>query len=288
MEEILWFNINRVVVHTESHPPTKHNMQTQGSKMPSGSTPFFYLCYLLLVSCLLLLEEAKAARHGGISLRSQHMALLQWKATLASPPPQMSSWQEHTSPCNWTGIMCTAVRHGCRMPLVVTNISLPDAGSIPSSIGNITKLGLLQLNRNQITGSIPQEVGNLMNLKDLSLYENQISGAIPNTFGKLQSIQELQIFSNKLSGSLPQEFGELINLVVLELANNSLSGPLPANICLGGNLQFLSISYNMFNGPIPRSLKTCTTLVRLRLESNQLTEIYLSILVCIHISQRCG
>ncbi|XP_073358976.1 MDIS1-interacting receptor like kinase 2-like isoform X2 [Aegilops tauschii subsp. strangulata] len=102
-------------------------MQTLGSK-PCCSTPLFYLYYLLLVSCLHLFEEAHAARHGGISLRSQHMALLHWKATIASPPLQMSSWQENTSPCNWTGIMCTAVRHGRRMPWVVTNISLPNVG----------------------------------------------------------------------------------------------------------------------------------------------------------------
>ena len=87
----------------------------------------FYL-YLLFVPCLLLLKEAHAARHGRISLRSQHMALLHWKATLANPQLQMSSWQENTSPCNWTGIMCPTIRHGRRMPQVVTNISLPDAG----------------------------------------------------------------------------------------------------------------------------------------------------------------
>ncbi|VAH00128.1 unnamed protein product [Triticum turgidum subsp. durum] len=102
-------------------------MRTLHRKMTSSSAPLLYL-YLLLVPCLLLLEEAHASHHGGISLRSQHMALLHWKATIASPPLQMSSWQENTGPCNWTGIMCTLVRHGSRMPWMVTNISLPDAG----------------------------------------------------------------------------------------------------------------------------------------------------------------
>ncbi|VAH00207.1 unnamed protein product [Triticum turgidum subsp. durum] len=124
-------------------------MQTLGSKMLSCSTPLFYLCCLLLVSFLLLLEEAHAARHGGISLRSQHTALLQWKATLASPPLQMSSWQENTSPCNWTGIMCAAVRHGRRMPWVVTNISLPDAG-IHGQLGGYGKVYMAQLEDGQL------------------------------------------------------------------------------------------------------------------------------------------
>ncbi|VAH12090.1 unnamed protein product [Triticum turgidum subsp. durum] len=114
-------------------------MQKLGSKM----RPLLYLC-LSLVPCLLLLEEAHATRHGGISLRSQHMALLHWKATLVSPPLQMGSWQETTSPCNWTGIMCTAIRHGRRMPWMVTNISLPDAG-IRGQLGGYGKVYKAQL-----------------------------------------------------------------------------------------------------------------------------------------------
>uniref|UniRef100_A0A452XIQ0 non-specific serine/threonine protein kinase n=1 Tax=Aegilops tauschii subsp. strangulata TaxID=200361 RepID=A0A452XIQ0_AEGTS len=125
-----------------------HTMQTLGSK-PCCSTPLFYLYYLLLVSCLHLFEEAHAARHGGISLRSQHMALLHWKATIASPPLQMSSWQENTSPCNWTGIMCTAVRHGRRMPWVVTNISLPNVG-INGQLGGYGKVYKSQLQDGQL------------------------------------------------------------------------------------------------------------------------------------------
>ncbi|VAH00138.1 unnamed protein product [Triticum turgidum subsp. durum] len=145
------------------------------------------------------------------------------------------------------------------------------SGSIPDSLGNRTKLVVLTLSENQLTGSIPQELGNLMNLETLYLYRNQISGSIPKTFGKLQSIQNLQIYDNKLAGSLPEDFGDLINLVKLGLANNSLSGPLPANICSGGRLQELNVGSNMFSGPIPRSLKTCTSLVKIVLEKNQLT-----------------
>ncbi|VAH00208.1 unnamed protein product [Triticum turgidum subsp. durum] len=140
-------------------------MQTLGSKMLSCSTPLFYLCCLLLVSFLLLLEEAHAARHGGISLRSQHTALLQWKATLASPPLQMSSWQENTSPCNWTGIMCAAVRHGRRMPWVVTNISLPDAG-IHGQLGELNFSALpfltyIDLQNNTLHGALPPSINSL-------------------------------------------------------------------------------------------------------------------------------
>ncbi|XP_048561128.1 probable leucine-rich repeat receptor-like protein kinase At1g35710 isoform X2 [Triticum urartu] len=119
-------------------------MQTLSSKMRA----LFYLC-LLFVPCLLLLQEARAARHGGVSLSSQRMALLHWKATLASPSLQMSSWQENTSPCNWTGIMCTAIHHGRHMPWVVTSISLPDAG-IRGQLGGYGKVYKAQLQDGQL------------------------------------------------------------------------------------------------------------------------------------------
>ncbi|XP_031095435.1 MDIS1-interacting receptor like kinase 2-like isoform X2 [Ipomoea triloba] len=42
------------------------------------------------------------------------------------------------------------------------------------------------------------------------------------------------------------------------------------NLCLGQSLENVSVAYNEFSGKIPKSLKYCTTLYRLRLESNEL------------------
>ncbi|KAM3405796.1 hypothetical protein ACQJBY_000049 [Aegilops geniculata] len=229
-------------------------MQTLRRKMASCSAPLLYLC-LLLVPCLLLLEEAHAARHGGISLRSQRMALLRWKATLAGPPLQMSSWQEHTSPCNWTGIMCTAVRHGRRVPWVVTNISLPDAGihgqfrelnfsalpflayidlhnnslhgALPASISLLSALSVLGLTYNQLTGKIPNEIGGLQSLMLLDLSFNRFTGHIPSSLGNLTMLTYLGIHQNMVSGPIPWEIGRLVNLQILQLTNNTLSGMIP-------------------------------------------------------------
>ena len=152
--------------------------------------PVLYLC-LLLMPCLFLVEEAHAAWHGGISLRSQRMALLHWKATLASTPLQMSSWQENTSPCNWTGIMCTAVRHGRRMPWVVTNISLPDAG-IRGQLGELNFsalpfLAYIDLTNNSFHGALPPSINSLSALLVLKLPYNQLTGKIPYEIGGLRS-----------------------------------------------------------------------------------------------------
>jgi Leucine-rich repeat (LRR) protein len=53
-------------------------------------------------------------------------------------------------------------------------------GSIPSEIGYLTNLIILDLYTNQLTGSIPPEIGNLTNLIRLDLSDNQLSSVIPD------------------------------------------------------------------------------------------------------------
>ena len=99
---------------------------------------------ILLQPCLPDLQVDAAARHGGgVSLRSQQAALLRWKSATGSPPA-LDSWRRQTSPCNWTGVECSAVRHGHRRPPAVTSISLPQAG-IGGRLGdlNLTALPFL-------------------------------------------------------------------------------------------------------------------------------------------------
>ena len=59
----------------------------------------------------------------------------------------------------------------------VTEISLNEnnlAGTIPSEVGNLTKLFLLNLSSNQLSGSIPSELGNLIMLGRLYLTSTAI------------------------------------------------------------------------------------------------------------------
>ncbi|XP_037473929.1 MDIS1-interacting receptor like kinase 2-like [Triticum dicoccoides] len=266
-------------------------MQKLGSKMEH----LFYFS-LLLVACLLPLQEAYAARHGGISMRSQRMALLHWKATLARPPLQMNSWQENTSPCNWTGIMCTAVRHGRRTPWVVTNISLPDAGihghlgelnfsalpflayidlmnnslhgALPASINTLSALSVLNLGNNQLTGKIPYEIAGLQSLRVLQLTSNRLTGHIPTSLGNLTMLTHLAIHQNMVSGPIPEEIGRLVNLQILHLSNNALSCMIPKTLGNLTQLRGLSLHGNQLSGPIPQELGRLVHLLYLGLNSN--------------------
>ncbi len=64
----------------------------------------------------------------------------------------------------------------------VIEIKLSDnnlSGSIPSQLGKLSNLEILDLNSNQLSGNIPSQLGNLSYLEILNLGKNQLSGSIP-------------------------------------------------------------------------------------------------------------
>ncbi|TKW31162.1 hypothetical protein SEVIR_2G086700v4 [Setaria viridis] len=261
--------------------------------------PLALVLVILLQPCLPYLQVDAAAHHGGVSLRSQQAALLQWKTTMGSPPA-LDSWWHQTSPCNWTGVECGAVRHGHRRPLVVTVISLPHAGiegrlselnfsalpflayldlrysslhgEIPPAITSLSALSYLDLTGNLLHGSIPSDIGNLGRLNQyLGLSFNNLTGSIPASFGNLSMLVDFSIHQNMITGSIPEELGKLTSLEYFEISSTMVTGRIPESL---GNLTKLNLLYlhsNHLSGPIPPSLGNLRGLGDLQLYNNRLS-----------------
>ena len=74
-----------------------------------------------------------------------------------------------------------------RIPTTFTSIDLSNNrfdGEIPSTIGNLQALVVLNLSSNSFTGSIPPSLGNMSEFESLDLSKNNISGRIPHTVEK--------------------------------------------------------------------------------------------------------
>ncbi len=144
-------------------------------------------------------------------------------------------------------------------------------GSIPSELGNLTDLKYLRLGYNAISGEIPSELGNLTKLEYLDLSLNELSGSILPELGNLSNLKYLSLTDNQLSDSIPVELGNLERLSHLRLHNNQLSGSIPGELGYLNNLKSLLLNGNQLSGEIPAELGNLGLLSRLELSSNQLS-----------------
>ncbi len=145
------------------------------------------------------------------------------------------------------------------------------SGEIPSEIYHLTNMTKLWLGSSLLSGSISAEIGNLTNLIDLRLYSSQLTGGIPPEIGNLTNLTGLDLGQNQLSGEIPTEIGNLTNLIHLGLVNNQLSGSIPPEIGNLINLYNLSLSINQLSGNIPIEIGNLTNLAYLSLDNNQLS-----------------
>ncbi|KAK9224749.1 hypothetical protein WN943_009785 [Citrus x changshan-huyou] len=175
-----------------------------------------------------------------------------------------------------------------QLRMMINDISIDELGRIPSEIGalsrlkvldlsynrltgNLTNLTHLDLSLNQLSGRLPQEVGNLKNLVSLFLDNNNLTGPIPSTLYHLNQLSTLYLAYNNLVGPLPKEVGNLKNLDSLLLNRNNLTGPIPSTIGFLNLLDELRLSHNRLDGPIPPTIGNLTYLTSLDLSSNQLS-----------------
>ena len=131
------------------------------------------------------------------------------------------------------------------------------SGEIPMSLGSLSSLTHMLLQRNDLTGEIPAMLGDMSSLVWLGLYDNDLSGGIPMVLGGLSNLQRLYLHGNMLTGEVPSELGNLSSLTNLWLSRNMLTGELPSSLDDLTNLERVRISGgNAFTGCVPAALDT--------------------------------
>ena len=171
---------------------------------------------------------------------------------------------------SWAGVTVTSKRINDLNLRTSAGIAQLE-GSMPTQLGNLTRLFTLDLANNQLSGSIPTQLGSLTNLQRLDLSGNQLTGTIPTQLGSLTALRTLRLNNNQLSGSIPTQLGSLTGLLTLRLDNNQLSGSIPTQLGSLSSLTFLELDNNQLSGSIPTQLGSLTTLQTLNLQGNQLT-----------------
>ena len=86
------------------------------------------------------------------------------------------------------------------------------AGTIPTQLGVLENLELLDLDFNLLQGAIPEELYDLTNLRQFDINNNELSGTISTRIGQLQNLNLIQVESNFLTGRIPDELSSLLLL----------------------------------------------------------------------------
>ena len=94
----------------------------------------------------------------------------------------------HGALCKWHGIECTGGE--------VTSIDLGGnglRGTLPSELGSLSQLRVLNIDESQLSGTLPAGLGMLSELRIILLASNpQLSGTLP-ALGMLTSLKELDL-----------------------------------------------------------------------------------------------
>ncbi|CAK9229287.1 unnamed protein product, partial [Sphagnum troendelagicum] len=129
-------------------------------------------------------------------------------------------------------------------------------GELSPAIGNLSSLTYLVITGNQgLTGPLPSTIGQLANLVVMDLHDNSFSGPIPD-LSALSNLRHLDLNSNSLVGKVEDVFNNLnqIYLLLLDLSSNQLSGGLQIALPFANGtfatLDQLNVSRNQLNGSL--------------------------------------
>jgi len=95
----------------------------------------------------------------------------------------------------------------------------------------LSSLEDLLLSSNSLVGSLPSQLGGLTALQVLDVGSNSIAGSIPSQLGSLTNLNTLDLSSNDIAGSLPSSLGSMSSLTSLDVSGNSLTGSVPSSLC---------------------------------------------------------
>jgi LRR receptor-like serine/threonine-protein kinase FLS2 len=151
-------------------------------------------------------------------------------------------------------------------------------GHIPTSIGSLKGLAMIDLGINNLTGNIPSTIGGLERLQRLNIDGNRIEGFLSEDICQLKNLGEIYLQNNKIFGSIPNCISNLNLLQRLNFSSNRLESSIPINLWNLQNLLFLDLSSNFIDGYLSPNMKKLDVIEHIDLSRNQISRTIPSII----------
>lgn len=181
-----------------------------------------------------------------------------------------------------------------------------EADGIPSYIGKLTDLRILDVANTNFIGdlkgevfqdltsliyldiggitfnsTIPEKITKLPNLKALYAYDGGLKGELEDILPNFKEhIFELWLDNNAISGTIPPEIGNLSSLASLSLSDNAITGSIPTEMGKLTHMQQMWLYANWMEGTVPAELGKMTELKILGIEDNNLEEETIPAEIC--------
>ncbi|XP_016650672.1 PREDICTED: probable LRR receptor-like serine/threonine-protein kinase At3g47570 [Prunus mume] len=214
------------------------------------------------------LESATLPSCNTFGNETDRLALLDLKKRITQDPLHvMSSWNDSLHFCNWVGVTCNR----CTKRVVILKLTAQKlAGSLPKSIGNLSRLTGIDLGNNSFAGEIPQEIGRLGRLRSLNLSRNSFGGKIPSNISHCTQLSYVSVAANNLTGAIPNWIGNFSYLHILYLSKNNFRGSIPNELGRLTHLAEFDISLNNLFGIVPSSIYNISSITIFGVAGNQL------------------
>ncbi|MFT6333871.1 MAG: hypothetical protein ACI86M_003004 [Saprospiraceae bacterium] len=141
------------------------------------------------------------------------------------------------TPCTWYGITCDNQENIIEVDLFNNNL----VGTVPSTLGELTKIRTLKLMNNDLSGTFPDIWADLDVIEFIDLSNNEFTGIMPSSLGSLLKLNTLYIENNNMDGELLASIADLPLLNVYWVKNNNFSGCYPdsyTELCDIGSTKF--------------------------------------------------
>jgi Leucine-rich repeat (LRR) protein len=139
--------------------------------------------------------------------------------------------------------------------LRVLDLAYPTGGSsIPTYVGLLSRLEILNAAQAGLFGVLPTELGGATSLVTIVLHSNGITGTVPTELGLLTNVHHLDLASNLLGETIPFEIGNMVQLRNLDLGVNAFRGAIPPHVAALPHLEQLRLRENRLTGTIPIEL----------------------------------
>ncbi|XAR56215.1 Non-specific serine/threonine protein kinase [Bertholletia excelsa] len=146
------------------------------------------------------------------------------------------------------------------------------SGSIPSTVGLVSELEVLRLDRNLLKGPVPTNISKLTKVQELSLSNNQLTGPLPNLAG-MEYLNSVDMSNNSFDASgFPKWLSSMLSLTTLKMENTMLEGQIPAALFNLPELQTVILSNNKLNGTLYIGSDYSSQLQLIDLQNNDISD----------------